>query len=355
MKAIELFPYWSDNRALLIDVIARLPDRELEARPAPGLRSLGEVLRHVITAEEYWWHGGINGAPYDQWRPQDKRFSAEEWGRLTGEEKETWRTRRFPTVAAVVDGLHAVHAPVDSFLREVDAADLCEKRRATWGEDNTLRWILWHLVEHDQHHRAQIFTRLRMQGHAAPQIWPRPGVMAGTPALTWRPEEVAITDVVPFWKQVHASLRQATASLADEDLTFAHMPERPTIHDLVLHTFIWEDFLIRQNLARHVGTASASGKIQGWFWRSDVSQMAASVGSYFPNVAALLEGMDEVHAATRATVGALSVADLARTVETPRGPQSVHHMLWYAREHTVHHRAQLFFRMRMAGRTPPAL
>lgn len=353
MKAIELFPYWHDNRALLVDVIAALPDEELGVCPAPGLRSLGEVLRHVITSEEYWWHGGINGAPSDRWRPQDKRFSADEWDRLASEEKETWRARRFPTMAAVVEGLHAAHAPVESFLGELDAADLCEKRRATWGEDNTLRWILWHLVEHDQHHRAQIFTRLRMRGHAAPQIWPRPGVMASTPARNWRPEDVAITDIVPFWKQVHASLRRATAALTDEDLTFTHMPGRPTIQDLVLHIFIWEDFLIRQNLKKQLGTAS--GRIQGWFWRSDVSQMTASVGTYFPTVATLLEGMDEVHAATQATVAGLSVTDLTKAVETPRGPQSVHHLLWYAREHTVHHRAQLFFRMRMAGRTPPDL
>jgi uncharacterized damage-inducible protein DinB len=353
MKAIDLFPYWNDNRALLVGVIGGLPDEELEVRPAPGLRSLGEVLRHVIATEEYWWYGGINGAPYDRWRPQDKRFSADEWNNLTNEEKEAARARRFPTVAAIVDGLHAAHAPVESFLRELDAADLCEKRRATWGDDNTLRWILWHLVEHDQHHRAQIFTRLRMRGHAPPQIWPRPSVMARTPAHNWHPGDVAITDVVPFWKQVHASLRRATAALTDQDLAFAHMPGRPTIHDLVLHIVIWEDFLIRQNLGRQVG--KASGKIQGWFWRSDVSQMAANVGSYFPTVAALLEGMDEVHAATRTAVAGLSVTDLARTVETPRGPQSVHHLLWYAREHTIHHRAQLFFRMRMAGRTPPEI
>lgn len=351
MKAIDLFPYWNDNRALLMDVIRGVPDAELEARPAPGFRSLGDVLRHVITAEEYWWHGGINAAPYDTWRSQDKRVSAEEWSRLSDEEKDAARARRFPTMAAIVEGLGNAHAPVESFLCQLEAADLCEKRRATWGEDNTLRWILWHLVEHDQHHRAQIFTRLRMHGYAAPQIWPRPAVMARTPARNWRPEEVAITDVIPFWKQVHASLRKATAALTDQDLTFAHAPGRPTIHDLVLHTVIWEDFLIRQNLGRQVGTAS--GKIQGWFWRSDVSQMAANVGSYFPTVEALLEAMDEVHAATRTTIAALNVADLAKTVETPGGAQTVHHLLWYAREHTIHHRAQLFFRMRMAGRTPP--
>jgi uncharacterized damage-inducible protein DinB len=79
------------------------------------------------------------------------------------------------------------------------------------------------------------------------------------------------------------------------------------------------------------------------------------VGPYFPTVAALLDGMDAVHAATRELVQGLAVTDLARSVETPGGPETVHHLLWYAREHTVHHRAQLFFRMRMAGRKPPEI
>lgn len=346
MKSIELFPYWSDNRALLTEVAGALRDEELESIPAPGLRSAGEVLRHVITAEERWWHGGILGRPYDAWRPRG-------WDRMTAEEMQESRRQRFPTTRAILEGLQAAHAPVDAFLSELDAADLCEKRRATWGDENTLRWILWHLVEHDQHHRGQLWTRARMLGRAPRQIWPRPDVMRRTPARDWRTGDVAITDIVPFWKQVHGTLRRAVSTLTDADLAFAHAPGRPTIHDLVLHIFIWEDFLIRQNLGRQMGTAS--GSIQGWFWKSDVTQMASNVGPYFPTVGSLLAGMDAVHAATRAFVEELPVADLAKTVETPNGAETVHHVLWYAREHTVHHRAQLFFRMRLAGRTPPEI
>jgi uncharacterized damage-inducible protein DinB len=346
LKSIDLFPYWSDNRALLMEVAASLRDEDLERCPAQGFRSAGEVLRHVITAEERWWHGGIHGRPYDEWRPPG-------WDRMTPEEIQESRRQRFPTTRAILEGLQATHAPVDAFLKDLDAADLCEKRRATWGDQNTLRWILWHLVEHDQHHRAQLCTRARMLGHAPRQIWPRPDVMGRTPARDWRAGEVAITDIVPFWKQVHATLRRAVSTLTDADLAFAHAPGRPTIHDLVLHIFIWEDFLIRQNLGRQMGTAS--GSIQGWFWKSDVTQMARNVGPYFPTVGSLLDGMDGVHAATRAFVEELAVAELAKTVETPNGAETVHHVLWYAREHTVHHRAQLFFRMRLAGRTPPEI
>jgi len=346
MTAIDLFPYWADNRAHLMEVARALRDEDLEFRPAAGLRSVGEVLRHVIAAEEHWWHGGILGKPYADWRPRG-------WDPAAEDEHREYHRRRFPTTGAILEGLQAAHAPVEAFLKELNAADLCEKRLATWGDENTLRWILWHLVEHDQHHRAQLYTRARLRGHNPPQIWPRPDVMGRTPARRWRGDEVAIGDVVPFWKQVHATLRQAASALTDADLTFAHAAGRPTIHDLILHIFIWEDFLIRQNLGKQMGTAS--GNIQGWFWRSGTSQMARNVGPYFPTVAALIEGMDAVHSATRAFVAGLAVADLAKTVETPGGPETVHHVLWYAREHTVHHRAQLFFRMRLAGRMPPQI
>ena len=346
MKAIDLYPYWRDNRTLLAQVAGVLRDEDLEFRPRPELRSAGDVVRHVITTEEYWWRGGIQGEPYDKWRPPD-------WDRLGDEEKAEHRRRRFPTVKSILQGMEAAHAPVEEFLTGLDAADLCLKRRATWGEENTLRWMCWHLVEHDQHHRAQIYTRLRMLGHQPPQIWPRPQVMSRSPAVRWQGGEVAISDIVPFWKQVNAQLRDAVGRLSDADLTFSPAPGRPTIHDLILHIFIWEDFLIRQNLGHQMGTAS--GKIQGWFWKSEVPELAKNVGPTFPTVGSLLEAMDAVHASTRAFIEGFPPSDLGRTLETPSGPETVHHTLWYAREHTIHHRAQLFFRMRLAGRVPPEI
>ena len=346
MKAIDLFPYWADNRSLVMDVVAGLRDDELEFRPAADLWTVGEVLRHIIIAEEGWWHGGIQGEPYERWRPEG-------WERLSPTEQHAHYRERFPTVAAILTGLRAAHAPIEGFLTDFDAADLCLKRRATWGEENTLRWIFWHLVEHDQHHRAQLYTRLRMLGHQPPQIWPRPQVMGRTPAGSWRTGEAAVTDVIPYWKHLHGALRKAVATLAEADLRFTPAPGRPTIHDLVLHIFIWEDFLIRQNLKGEMGRPS--GKIEGWFWKSEITQLAQNVGPVFPTVEALLEGMDAVYAATRAYVEGLATTDLVRTIETPAGPETVHHVLWYAREHAVHHRAQVFLRMRMAGRTPPDL
>ncbi|HLW58903.1 MAG TPA: DinB family protein [bacterium] len=345
MKAAELFPYWADNRHLLTELAGVLSDEELEFRPAPGLQPVGEMLRHAITVEEYWWYGGIEGRPYGEWRPDD-------WTRFTDEQKREERRRRFPSVQSIVEGLRTAHVPVDAFMAELDAADLCLKRRSTWGEDNTLRWILWHLVEHDQHHRAQIITRIRMLGHRPPKIWPRP-VMGQTPAAHWDKPEVTISDIVPFWKQVNTVLKRAVSTLPDADLAVAPSPGLPTIHDLILHTVMTEDFLVGQCVGGR--RTPSHGRLPGDGWKLEVSQVAKQVGPHFPTAAALVEVLEAIQAATGTILGSLEVADLSKTLETPFGGESVHHVLWYAREHTVHHRAQVFLRMRMAGRTPPEI
>jgi uncharacterized damage-inducible protein DinB len=344
MRAIELYPYWDDDRALLVEMVTPLADADLAFRPGPGLASLGAILRHVITTEEHWWHGGVLGEPYATWRPEG-------WDRFTGDEKDAHRARRFPTVAAIRDGLRAAHAPVAAFLGGLDAWALCEKRQATWGESNTLRWIFWHLVEHDQHHRAQVYTRLRMLGYDPPPIWPRPTVMGWTPATRWSPGEEEVKHIVPYWDHVHAVLRQAVASLSAADLTVRLSADLPTLHDLVLHIVIWEDFLVRQILGEE--RDRDWGHIEGSDWRIPVGELGARIGSRFPSAEALVEALEKVHGVTRAFLDRLTLADLPQARVTPWGEATVHYLLWYAREHTVHHRAQLFLRMRMLGRTPP--
>lgn len=346
MRAIELYPYWDDNRALLDELIAPLTDADLAFSPSPGLPSLGAVLRHIITTEEHWWYGGILGKPYAEWRPEG-------WERFTGEQKEAYRVRRFPTGTSIRAGLIQAHAPVAAFLRELDAWALCEKRRAIWNETNTLRWILWHLVEHDQHHRALVYARVRMLGYDPPPLFPRPAVMNWTPAVSWRPGEAEVGHIVPYWDRVHTQLRQAVGSLAASDLQFQPWPGLPTAHDIILHVVIWEDFLIRQALGGN--DDDRPWDIEDTLWHISMHELGRRLRARFATVESLVRVLEEVHRATRTRLARLTLPALARTIDTPWGSQTVHHALWYAREHTVHHRAQLFLRMRMRGYTPPEI
>ena len=162
-----------------------------------------------------------------------------------------------------------------------------------------------------------------------------------------------MADIVPFWGQVNGRLREAVAGLADDHLRFVPLAGLPSIHDIVLHLIVAEDFTIRRQLGGQKG--KGRGGIQEGFWRIAVSRLSQEAGVDFPTVDSLLVALDAVHAETRRIVEGLSVRDLSRTLETPAGPETIHHVLWYAREHTVHHRAQLFLRLRMLGGTPPEL
>ncbi len=345
MNAIDLFPYWADTRAPLLESLEVLSDEDLEQRPATGFPSIGQLLRHVITTEEHWWRGGILGDPWEAWRPDG-------WATFGAEQKEAYRIGRFPTLAAIRDGLTASRAPVDAFLRGFEAEGLCEKRRATWGEDNTLRWIVWHLVEHEQHHRAQLFTRLRLLGRTPPSTFPRLAVMATTPAKRWTGGADAL-QVVPYWKPLLASLRDAVVALGPADLGYRPAEGLPSIGDLVLHVLAGQDLLLRRGVGPDL--AGGASHLPARAWRIPVPELYQALGEPFPDGGAFAAAIDRVHAMTHTFLSGLRQADLVRTHRTPWGPQTLHHALWYAREHVVHHRAQLFFRMRMIGRTPPAM
>ncbi len=253
------------------------------------------------------------------------------WERYTEEQKQAYRGEQFPTLASILDGLQAAHAPVVQFLETEPAASICEKRRAAWGEDNTLRWIFWHLVEHDQHHRGQVYTRLRLLGHNPPSTFPRQGVMGSTPAAAWKAGEEEVWNVIPFWDQVRSSLREAVGSLPERDLAFRPAEGLASIHDVILHLFTWEDFLIRENLQGQM--SQGWWKIEGWFWKSNAHSLAQDIGARSPTTASLIEGLDAVRDATKSFLNGLTPGDLAKTHDTPWGPETLHHTLWYAREH----------------------
>ena len=67
MKAIDLFPYWTDNRALLAEVTGAVGGADLDFRPAPGLASSEArvdtgVLPFLPLLSSSPWRLGVLGA-----------------------------------------------------------------------------------------------------------------------------------------------------------------------------------------------------------------------------------------------------------------------------------------------------
>ena len=126
-----------------------LTDEQLAFVPREGLWSLGTVACHIANAEDGWFR-------YVATRELD------EWPSLDEE--------RHRTVASIKALLDEVHGHTRVYLQRTDVADLYGKIAAPWGAELTPRFIIWHVLEHEIHHRGEIYLMLGLMGMEAPDI-----------------------------------------------------------------------------------------------------------------------------------------------------------------------------------------
>jgi len=150
VTALQLFGHWAEVRGGLFQALDRLTDAQLDFVPRQGLWSLGTVARHIANAEEGWFRYVVS-REWDGWPPE---YTADD----------------YPTVASLKALLAEVHARTEAYLATVDAADLDRAVKAPWGASLPLRWIVWHVLEHEIHHRGEIYLMLGLLGMEAPDV-----------------------------------------------------------------------------------------------------------------------------------------------------------------------------------------
>ena len=149
MNAAEPFSHWKYVRQGLYEALDLLSDEQLAFVPGEGLWSLGTVACHIANAEDGWFRY-IAAGELDEWPPME--------------------VERYPTVASVKALLAEVHACTLTYLEALDIADLDQKVTTFWGAEVTLRWIIWHVLEHEAHHRGEIYLMLGLMGMEAPDV-----------------------------------------------------------------------------------------------------------------------------------------------------------------------------------------
>ena len=149
MNAAELFNHWTPVRRDLLRALELLDDEQLAYVPREGLWSLGTVARHIAAAEEGWFRHVVT-RELDAW----PEFGDEDYA----------------TVASIVTLLTEVHARTEAYLSTVEEADLDRAIATPWGEDIPLRWVIWHVLEHEIHHRGEIYLMLGLMGMEAPDV-----------------------------------------------------------------------------------------------------------------------------------------------------------------------------------------
>ena len=150
VNAMQVFGHWRVVRRGLVAALDKLSDDQLDFVPGEGLWSLGTIVRHIANAEEGWFRYTVT-REYAKW---PAAYSAND----------------YPSVRSVEALLEEVHARTEAFLEAGNVADLEQVVTIPSGERLTLREIVWHVLEHEIHHRGEIYLMLGLMGIEAPDV-----------------------------------------------------------------------------------------------------------------------------------------------------------------------------------------
>jgi uncharacterized damage-inducible protein DinB len=146
----EFLKYFDGVRGRTLRVARCIPADRLEWRPAPDAFSFGDLLRHLAGIERWMFAENIAGRPAS----------------YAGHGPEL--AEGLEAVLAYLDRLHAESMAIFAGLTE---ADLARRVITPAGVPITAWKWLRSMVEHEAHHRGQIYTMLRLIGVATPPIY----------------------------------------------------------------------------------------------------------------------------------------------------------------------------------------
>lgn len=135
-------------RAVTLQSLDLVTDRDLGWRPGPDHYTLGQQFLHIAQSEDFQIQGHLHGDwDLERGRFPDRALTVDELRVLL---KET-RDRTMAALDELDDG------------RLGEPVDLGNEQPV-----RTLRWWLWLQVVHEVHHKAQIAVYLRQMGKTPP-------------------------------------------------------------------------------------------------------------------------------------------------------------------------------------------
>ena len=141
---IHITPTWARFNDDLIRLVDYVPDDKLNWSPKPELWNFRGILLHIASAR-------------DGWLGRDVKDGVDA--------PDVWRTVR--TKAEIQQAYRRTWERLEAFLR--DAGKLDATYTTPW-ETTSGHWIAFHALEHDIHHRADIFHYLALLGIETPAV-----------------------------------------------------------------------------------------------------------------------------------------------------------------------------------------
>jgi uncharacterized damage-inducible protein DinB len=141
--------YFDGVRGRTLRVVACIPRDRMEWAPRPGAFSFGDLLRHLGAIERHMFAENAQGLP----------------SRYPGHGREL-----ADGYDEVMSFLAAMHEQALAIFRALSPADLERRCQVPGGVMTTWKWLRA-MVEHESHHRGQIYTMLGMLGVATPPLY----------------------------------------------------------------------------------------------------------------------------------------------------------------------------------------
>ncbi len=144
---------WARARATLLAALDTLPDEQRHFVPRPGLWTPVQQVLHIAGAEDGWLRHILTGE-LDGWPAayMGTDFALEQ----------------VPNVAALKTLLGEVHARSEAYLRGLTDADLERGIETSWGQTYTIEGIFRYVMEHEIHHRGELYLILGLLGIDVP-------------------------------------------------------------------------------------------------------------------------------------------------------------------------------------------
>lgn len=149
MKPSQLFSHWNQVRTDLLATIDMFKEDELMFVPFKGSWSVGQIMLHIADCENYWLHFVV-------------RQEIEVWS--------NYDLTNLPTKSAIKQVLENVRRKTIAYLDSLEEDDLDGEYKTPDGQPHALRWIIWHVLEHEVHHRGELSLALGLLGHQGLEV-----------------------------------------------------------------------------------------------------------------------------------------------------------------------------------------
>jgi uncharacterized damage-inducible protein DinB len=142
--------YWANARGRTTRVLDRLPESELEWAYAPGRFTFGDLFRHLAGIERFMYAEHVQGRP--------SSYPGHSASLASG-------------IEAVRAYLARCHSESLAIFRALSDADFQRKCTTPAGTPITTWKWLRAMVEHEAHHRGQLYLMASMRGISVPPLF----------------------------------------------------------------------------------------------------------------------------------------------------------------------------------------